>query len=180
MPSLPIQIVVQDFHYFEVEISHGRVIVLDKVEGQLMTSPFIEQTFTVQLQRGSLSTNTYVNGIVDRAWHEFFRELTLNSCILHYVSGIFIKCHFYKNVPLTIGAENRIRSARICHVINRGSRLSKYEEHYVQYYEDECRNGLCDFVEQYLQVAILVVRSVWNLDDTLAWIYPLDISFKLS
>jgi len=67
MPSLPIQIVVQDFHYFEVEISHGRVIVLDKVEGQLMTSPFIEQTFTVQLQRGSLSTNTYVNGIVDRA-----------------------------------------------------------------------------------------------------------------
>jgi len=36
--------------FAEVEISHGRVIVLDKVEGRLTTSPVIEQTFTVQLQ----------------------------------------------------------------------------------------------------------------------------------
>lgn len=47
--QLTTQIVMQkSFRCFaKVEISHGRLIVLDKVEGRLMTSPFIEQTFTV-------------------------------------------------------------------------------------------------------------------------------------
>jgi len=80
------------------------------------------------------------------------------------VGGIFIKCHFFKNVSLTTGGENKIRSAQACHIVNRDSRPSKYKERYVQYCEDECKNGLCDFIEQNLLVAILIVRSVWNLD----------------
>lgn len=39
---------VKNFHYFaKVEISHGRPIVRDTVEGRLTTFSFIKYTFTV-------------------------------------------------------------------------------------------------------------------------------------
>jgi len=134
----------KDFRYFaKVEISHGRVIVLDKVEGRLATSPFIE-TFTV-LNFNEVHSAPTLMLIADRAWHEFSRELTLNSRIVHYVGGIFIKCYFSKNVPLTTNEENNICSS----LPRYQSRLSFFEIRRTLFSANV--NVLCGFIEQNLQ-----------------------------